>query len=99
MAREPDVIDDDSNAAGRGTGVVRRIVRGANHKTERWYRHNSITTTAFEGYADEEIDYFLDPLADGSNIHRLALAVGWNLMLAMTISMTADRYFLIWSHS
>jgi hypothetical protein len=40
-----------------------------------------------EGYADEEIDYFLDPL-DGSETFVGLLAVGWNrLMPAAAISV------------
>jgi hypothetical protein len=71
MAREPDVIDDDSNAAGRVRGVVRRIVRDkpqdgkVNSSSQQHQQQPHFT----EGYADEEIDYLIDPL-DGSKHSR-----------------------------
>lgn len=70
MAREPDVVDDDSNTAGRVRGVVRRIVRDVPQEGKVYSPSSKPHFT--ESY-EEEGDYFLDPLDVSKHSRRISV--------------------------
>jgi hypothetical protein len=67
LAREPDVLDDASNAAGRVRGVVRRIIRDKPQEG----KHPS--TPQFTDLY-EDADHFIDPLRGSKHEGLLSVA-------------------------